>query len=347
MARRLISTCALATLLILPAIAGFDSARAARHAAAPQALQTITLGMGYVPSVQFAPFYLADQRGYYRQAGLQVDFAYGGSPNQLELVGAGHVTCAIADGTDVLVAAAQGVPVAYVMTQYQRLPAAIFALSSRGIRSVAGLRGKTVGLPFRFGSLYAGLLAALHTAGLRPDRDVTIKAIGFNQAATVQGGKVDAAVDYSNNGPVILARHGLKITTLQIGDVTNLVGPGVIAGRPLIARNPALVRAFVQATLRGMADAVRDPRTAFAVARQAKGLPPLRGSDAGDQYAVLQSTIPFWHDSATRAHGLGYADPAQWRGSARILHEIGQLPHAPAVDDALVTNRFSAGAPRL
>ncbi len=347
MARRLISTFALTTLLILPVIAGFDSARATRHAPVPHALQTITLGMGYVPSVQFAPFYLADQRGYYRQAGLQVDFAYGGSPNQLELVGTGHVTFAIADGTDVLVAAAQGVPVTYVTTQYQRLPAAIFALSSRGIRSVADLRGKTVGLPFRFGALYAGLLAALHTAGLRPDKDVMIKTVGFNQAVTVQGGKVDAAVDYSNNGPVILARRGLRITVLQIGDVTDLVGPGVIAGRPLIARNPELVRAFVQATLRGMADAVRDPQSAFTIARQAKGLPPLRGSNVGDQYAVLQRTIPFWHDRATHAHGLGYADPAQWRDSARILQEIGQLPHMPAIDDALVTNRFAAGSPKL
>jgi len=346
MARRLISATLLVALVAVAPLFAAAKIQAARPASAPRALRTITLGMGYIPNVQFAPFYVADQRGYYRQAGLRVDFAYGASPNQLELVGTGRVTFAIADGTDVIAASAQGVPVTSVMTMYQRLPVAVFALAGKNIRRVSDLRGKTVGVAGRYGSSYAALLAALRLAGLRPDRDVTIKSIGFNQAVSVQSGKVDAAVDYSNNGPVILARHGVKIDTLQIGTITNLVGPGVIAGRALIAQNPSLVRAFVQATLRGLAATIKDPRAAFAIARIARGLPPLRGSDVADQYAVLQSTLPFWHDAVTRAHGLGYADPAQWSESARTLQEIGQIAHAPATH-ALIANGFSVGAAKL
>ena len=346
MARRLISTTLLAALVAVSPLLAAAKMQAARPASEPRALRTITLGMGYIPNVQFAPFYVAAGRGYYRQAGLQVDFAYGASPNQLELVGIGRVTFAIADGTDVIAAGAQGVPVTNVMTLYRRLPVAVFALAGKNIRRVSDLRGKTVGVAGRYGSSYAALLAALRLAGLRPDRDVTLKSIGYNQAVSVQSGKVDAAVDYSNNGPVILARHGVKIDTLQIGTMTNLVGPGVIAGRALIAQNPSLVRLFVQATLRGLAATIDSPRAAFAIARTAKGLPPLRGSDIADQYAVLQSTIPFWHDAVTRAHGLGYADPAQWSGSARTLREIGQITHAPATA-SLIANSFSAGATKL
>ena len=350
MARRLIPATSAALVALLVTVSFSVATRgvgAARPTVAPHALRAITLGMGFVPNVQFAPFYVADRRGYYRQAGLQVTFLYGSSPDLLELTATGHDDFAIADGTDVLAAAAQGVPVTDVMTLYQRLPIALFALTSKNIRRVSDLRGKTVGLPGRYGSSYVALLAALRMAGLRPDRDVTLSPVGYNQAVSVQGGKVDAAVDYSNNGPVILARHGLKIDTLQIGAMTNLVGPGVVAGRSLIARDPRLAQAFVQATLRGLAATIADPRAAFAIARTAKGLPPLRGSDAGDQYAVLQSTIPFWRDAATRAHGLGYADPAQWRASARTLQAIGQLPHVPSIDDTLVTDRFSAGAAKL
>ncbi len=349
MARRLIPATLLAALVAGAPLLAATGARAARPASAPRALRTITtitLGMGYIPNVQFAPFYVADQRGYYRQAGLRVDFAYGASPNQLELVGTGRVTFAIADGTDVIAAGAQGVPVTDVMTMYRRLPIAVFALAGKNIRRLSNLRGKTIGVAGRYGSSYAALLAALRLAGLRPDRDVTIKSIGYNQAVSVQSGKVDAAVDYSNNGPVILARHGVKIDTLQIGTMTNLVGAGVIVGRALIARDPSLVRAFVQATLRGLAATIEDPRAAFAIARTAKGLPPLRGSDVADQYAVLQGAIPFWHDSVTRVHGLGYADPAQWDESARTLQEIGQVAHAPATS-SLIANNFSLGAPKL
>ena len=346
MARRLIPAILLAALVAVTPLLAAAKIQAARPAPAPRALRTITLGMGYIPNVQFAPFYVAGQHGYYRQAGLRVNFLYGSSPNLLELAATGRDDFAIADGADVIAAGAQGVPVTDVMTMYRRLPIAVFALAGKNIRRLSNLRGKTIGVAGRYGSSYAALLAALRLAGLRPDRDVTIKSIGFNQAVSVQSGKVDAAVDYSNNGPVILARHGVKIDTIQLGTITNLVGPGVIAGRALIAQDPSLIRAFVQATLRGLAATIKDPRAAFAIARTAKGLPPLRGSDVADQYAVLQSTLPFWHDAVTRAHGLGYADPAQWSESARTLQEIGQIAHAPATT-SLIANSFSAGAAKL
>ncbi|MBV9280615.1 MAG: ABC transporter substrate-binding protein, partial [Chloroflexi bacterium] len=200
----------LAALLLLP-LAG-----ALRAAPAPAGLRSVTLGMGYVPNVQFAPFYVADQRGYYRQAGINVHFSYGSSPNLLELVGAGKEEFAIADGTDALTARANGIPVSYVATLFRRLPVAIFSLAKRNIRTVRDLRGKTVGVPGRFGSTYVGLLAALHVAGLRLI-DVNLRTVGYTQAETVVQGAVDAAVGYSNNEPLLLRRHGFNVTTIEVG----------------------------------------------------------------------------------------------------------------------------------
>lgn len=343
MARRLIA--ALSLVAALAALVAVPRAGAARPQQAPAALRTVTLGMGYIPSVQFAPFYVADQKGYYRKAGLKVTFNYSLSPNLLQLVAAGKVDFANADGTDAIAAVAQGLPLEYVMAEYQRFPVAIFALSKSGIHSVAGLRGKTIGVPGRYGATYVGLLAALHAAGLRPG-DVTIRSIGYTQVESVAAGKVDAAVGYSVNEPVILARRGYKVTSLQVSDVANLVSPGVVAGRSLVTHDPALVRAFVQATLHGLADTIANPRAAFAMARTVNGLTTLHGSDVGDNYAVLLRATAFWHGSATRMHGLGYADPAQWRASTAILRSIGAIAHAPA-PVSLYSNTFVAGAPKV
>ena len=342
MARRLIPVLALASLIAL--LAAHPAHTTAEPRAASTSLRTVTIGMGYIPSVQFAPFYVADQRGYYRQAGLKVDFNYANSPHLLELVGAGSIGLAIADGTDAIAAVAQGVPIVYVMAEYQRFPVAIFSLARSHIRSVADLRGKTIGVPGRYGATYVGLLAALHAAGLRPG-DVKIQTIGYTQVESVATGKVDAAVGYSPNEPVLLARHGYKVNTIEVSAVANLVAPGVVAGRSLIAHDPTLVRAFIHATLRGMADAIANPHMAFTMALRVRGLTTLHGRDAADQYAVLLRTIAFWHSPATRAHGLGYADAMQWRTSVRILHAIGQLPHMPE-RATLYTNRFVAGSAR-
>jgi NitT/TauT family transport system substrate-binding protein len=335
---------ALATLIALVVAHPAYAHATAGPRAASTSPRTVTIGMGYIPSVQFAPFYVADQRGYYRRAGLKVTFDYASSPNLLQLVGARRVDLAIADGTDAIAAVAQGVPIVYVMAQYQRFPVAIFSLARSHIRSVADLRGKTIGVPGRYGATYVGLLAALHAAGLRP-ADVKIQTIGYTQVESVAAGKVDAAVGYSPNEPVLLARRGYKVNTIEVSDVANLVGPGVVAGHSLMAHNAALVRAFIQATLRGMADAIANPRMAFTMALRVHGLTTLHGRDAADQYAVLLRTIAFWHSPATRAHGLGYADPMQWRNSVRILHAIGQLPHMPE-PATLYTNTFVAGSAR-
>jgi NitT/TauT family transport system substrate-binding protein len=327
----------LGTLVVLASV-GTASARS--HLSS---LRVVTLGVGYVPSVQFAPFYVAATKGYYRQAGLDVRFSYGFSPNLLQLVGAGRDDFAIGDGTDTIIAAAQGVPVTSIATMYQRLPVAVFSLQKAGIRTLSDLRGKRLGIPGRFGSSYAALLASFYTHGIKPG-DVRIQSIGYTQAQSVVQGKVDAAVGYSTNEPIVLERHGYRLNVLEIGSLSNLVGAGLVAGNPLIARNPGVVQGFVRATMRGLADTIDRPGAAFAVSRSVRGLNTLRGRDVGDQYAVLLRSIAFWHNSATRAHGLGYGRPAQWSTSIHLLRTVGQLSRTPVLS-RVVTNRFVSSIP--
>ncbi|MBA2333091.1 MAG: ABC transporter substrate-binding protein, partial [Actinobacteria bacterium] len=62
----------------------------------------LTVGLGYIPSVQFAPFYLAQNAGYYRDAGLEVTFENKIDPDLVTLVGQGSIDVGVADGTSVI-----------------------------------------------------------------------------------------------------------------------------------------------------------------------------------------------------------------------------------------------------
>jgi len=301
--------------------------------AAPAKLTSVTVAMGFTPNVQFAPFYVAETRGYYRQAGLRVEFQYGIEPNLLRLASVGKVDFVNSGGDEVLTAGAQGLHVTYVLTQYSRFPAALFWLQRSGIHRVNDLRGRTVGIPGPFGASYVGLLALLQSAGV-PATSVSIKSISFTQAQSVAHGKVDAAVGYAMNEPVELRQQGYRVGEFDVYRYANLAGAGIAAGNAVIAKHPAIVQAFVRATLRGMQDTLRNPEQAFADA--AAAAPEIR-AQRQVSHAILQRALDFWRP--VNGHQLGWIDPQVWNTTARLLYQFKQIPHRVA-STRFYTNRF-------
>src|SRR5512132_3114186 len=140
-------------------------------------LTKIRLPMGYVPNIQFAPFYVAIQKGYFRDAGFEIDFDYKFETDGVKLVGSGELPFAVVSGEQVLLARAQGLPVTYVAAWYQQYPVSVVAKSELGIVVPQDLKGKKIGLPGLFGASYVGLLALLFQAKMK-EEDVKLDSIG-------------------------------------------------------------------------------------------------------------------------------------------------------------------------
>ena len=144
-----------------------EAATAGTGAEAAGARARVTLGLGFIPNVQFAPFYVAASKGYYAAEGLDVEFSYGNNVNDLLVqTAAGKVPFAMASGDEVLLARAQGVPVKMVFLLYQKVPVAVFSKQAAGIARPEDLRGKTIGLPGRYGATYIGLRRLLYANGM-------------------------------------------------------------------------------------------------------------------------------------------------------------------------------------
>ena len=148
----------------------------------------VRLPMGYIPNVQYAPLYLADARGYFREAGIEIEFDYSTETDGMTLLGAGEVQFSLASGEQVLLARAQGLPVVNVLGWWQDYPVAIAARAETGIKRPEDLAGKRIGLPGTFGASYVGLRALLDAAGLT-ESDVTLDSIGFNQGQALVAGQ--------------------------------------------------------------------------------------------------------------------------------------------------------------
>jgi len=297
--------------------------------------EKITLAMGYIPNVQFAPFYVAVEEGYFAAENIEVEFDYGMETDLLKLVGAGELQFAVASGDQVILARAQGLPVVYVLNWYRRFPVCVVSLREKGIKGAKDLVGKTVGIPATEGASYIGWRALLHAEGIE-EAQVNLQVIGYTQVASLTEDRVDAAVCYALNEPVQLRQAGYAIDVIYVADYANLVSNGLITNEQTIAERPELVHGLVRAVLRGLKYTIEHPDGAFAICK--KYVPEIAGENEALQKAVLLESIEFW-----RGDKLGHSDRAAWEESQRIMRRIGLIDTEVDVG-TMFTNRF-VGSP--
>jgi NitT/TauT family transport system substrate-binding protein len=287
--------------------------------------------MGYIPNVQFAPFYVAADKGYFRENGIDISFDYNMETDGVALVGSNERQFAVVSGEQVVMARAQGLPVVYVLGWWQDYPVGVVAKVAEGIKAPQDLVGKRIGLPGLYGASYIGLRALLDSAGIK-ETDVTLDSIGYNQVEALISGRDDAVVVYDNNEPVQLKSIGYQAQIFPVKDYVSLSSNGVITNEKTIDENPELVRRFNQAVLQGLQDTLEDPGMAFNVSK--KYIENLQESDWMTQYQVLLNSIEYW-----KAKELGASNPQAWENMQAVLLDMGLLKKPLDLSKAF-TNEF-------
>jgi putative hydroxymethylpyrimidine transport system substrate-binding protein len=293
--------------------------------------QSVTLALDWYVNPDHAGIYEAIDRGYFRDAGLDVHPQVPSDPSApIREVAAGRADLAISYEPEVMLAHDQGLPVKAVAAIVPRPLTSLISTGKANIRSPDDLRGKTIataGIPYQ----QAFLKAILAKAGLS-ETDVNVVDVQQGLLPAVISGRADAMLGgFLNVEGVDLRLRGLHprvvpVDRLGVPTYDELV---LVASNDEVANDPRTIQLFISALERGTKAAAANPdEAAAAILKAGQGLDPKQAK------AEVAHTVPFLSQRDT-GHPYGYMAPAQWRRFAHFLADNGLIKALPATGDIL------------
>jgi NitT/TauT family transport system substrate-binding protein len=286
----------------------------------PDEQTRVTLFMSFIPSVQFAPVYVAADRGYFADEGIDIQFENStNEPDGVERIASNDLQFGLISGDQVVLARGNDRPLVYIFEWYHNFPVGIVSPVDQNITEPADLAARIVGIPGLYGASYIGLRALLNAGNLTEADLGELRPIGFTAAENICAEEVEAAVVYIVNEPITIRQQCSEVNIINVSDYATLVSNGLVTNETTIRENPDLVRGMVRAVQRGLSDVIADPDAAFDISVQ-KYVTDLPEDQYETQKQVLINSLELW-----RSDELGRTNPAAWETTQDILIQAGLL----------------------
>ncbi|WP_025688558.1 ABC transporter substrate-binding protein [Paenibacillus zanthoxyli] len=314
------------------ASAGSSAAPAA--STAPSAdLVPVKLQLKWVPQAQFAGYYVALSKGYYKDEGLDVQILPGGPdivPEQQ--VAGGSADIGVDWVASLLTSQEQEMPLVQIAQIYQKSGLVLVSKKSANINSPADLKGKRVGN--WMGGNEFELLALFDKYKLDSNKDIKFTKQGFTMDQFL-GGELDAASAMTYNEYQVVLESGVKAEDLNVIDMNDegvaMLEDNLFANKEWLAANKETAAKFVRASLKGWKDAIADPAAAVdIVMEQAEA-----GSTTKEhQLKMMEEVAKLIQPEGFDISKLGYTDEAAFKQTADIAFKFGVIKKEANLSEA-------------
>ena len=301
---------------LIAAVSVLLHAPAPRPAAQPKPLKRINVQLGWIKNAEFAGLFVADQRGWFAQEGLDVNFISGGAGiDPINIVRANPTYVGVVASSGALITAvSRGAKLKALAAYYQKHPNCFLMLDESPVKTYKDFEGHRVGVQPE-GEHYLQALAAVH--GLQMSK-IQVVRVGFDPTPLLTG-QIDAYMAWIINQPYRLEKAGKKWRALLLADNPALTFYAMLpfATDQMIKEQPEVVEGFLRASLRGWQAVLENPDEAARITVE-KYLP---GGDLDAEKWLLKHANPITVSDDTRKYGLGWMDlktgnPGETRCSA-------------------------------
>lgn len=301
------------------------------------AQEKIVVLMNFTIQGDHGPFFIAKDKGYFKETGLDVDIQRGfGSGDTVKKVVAGAADIGFADPVPVIQSVAEGQQVKAIMGGYMQEPCALYSTAEgANIKTPKEMEGRSIGGPP--GDICIVLLQpVMERAGANFSK-VTIQSMDApTRLPLLATGKIDAAGSFSEKEVLFekaIKLAGKTMVTWPYSEYIEKYSVMTIAGPKMLAK-PETLRKFTLALLRGYEDAIKDPDAAAATILK------LHPEFDRDYIVASAKTIDrvVW-DPTTRSKGLGVLDAKKMQSTIDLTAKYWKLPKQPAPAE-IFTNEF-------
>jgi NitT/TauT family transport system substrate-binding protein len=304
--------------------------------AVAQALDKLKIRLDWKGGAQHAPFYLGQQRGLYKQGGIDLEVISGsGSSDTIKQVGSKAVEFGLVDALVLVQGAQQRVPAKSIAAYYQRTPIVLISPKQKPVTDPRQLL-EGIKLGSKKGSAtFQGLVALLSANGMQLEQ-IKLVDIGFGvQPLLVK--QVDAIMGFSMNEPIEAESGGMAVTLMPISNYgVNTYGLTIVGNPEFMQQKPEIAKRFMKATLLSVAEAIKDPVGAVAAVAAA-----VAETDTKREAKVLEHTIPYWQSKETEAQGFGWQTEQRWRDTIDIARKLGLIETTLRPEDVFVNTYLS------
>jgi NitT/TauT family transport system substrate-binding protein len=298
------------------AVAAGVGVSTARSAAGSHQLTHLRYATSFGNFGRDAYVYVAIAKGYFKAAGFDVTVTAGnGSEDDMRLIAAKKIDYAPVDFTAAVVARAnENLPVKVVSLVHQHTLSAEFAIAGGAIKTAKDLAGKKIGD-------YPGSTTEVMFPLFAKKIGIAAKSVTFvpttpqAEPALLAAGRLDAVGQFTVGVPLYQAVTKKKILVFPYAKYfPSLMGIGIAASDAKIKSDPTQVKAFVAALNKGLAYSLAHPDEAGRIIHQAQPL-----TDPKIASAELRIMKRYVLTAQTRAHGIGYIDPARVASTIAIV----------------------------
>lgn len=302
------------------------------------ALQKVTLQLKWLPQSQFMGYYIAQEKGYYKDAGIDINILPGGSdiiPEQQ--VSNGTANIGVTWTSSLMKYQNKGWNLVEIAQVFQKSAMLLVSKKSSNITSVKDLKGKTVGS--WFGGNEYELYAALGKNGLNKDKDLKLVQQDFTMNQ-LESGKVDVAQAMTYNEYGLLLEAGYTDQTLNKIDMNDegvaMLEDCLFVNTDWASKNSDLLAKFIKASIKGWADACADPVAAGKIVYEKNKSVSLKHQTYMAQ-EVAKLVIPSGFDKAK----IGYIDPKAIQQTADLGLKYGLLTKAADTSKCIDTQYWT------